>query len=132
MNFKTKRLIVTALPFFIVLIIFAVKPLLLEMSAMFPECRFLSRTGFLCPACGNTRAVQSMLSLNFIDAIRYNATIPFLCILILLIYAEKMIDLWIQPKKEIHLFPHKLWFYVMILTLWIVYLIIRNIFNFMP
>lgn len=132
MTFKTKRLIFTLSPIIFIAVVFILRQYIINMSYNLPQCDFLEMTGLLCPACGNTRALRSMLSLHFFDAVRYNATIPLLCAIILLMYVEKLINIWSMPKKPVRLFPHKFWFYLTILILWLVYTIVRNIFNFMP
>lgn len=132
MTFKAKRRLFTIFPIILVAIVFLLKPYILNITLNLPKCHFFEITGYLCPACGNTRAVKSMLSLHFIDAVRYNATIPLLCVIVLLVYAETLINIWVQPKKTVRLFPHKFWFYLTILIIWLIYAIVRNIFNFMP
>jgi hypothetical protein len=132
MTFKTKRLLFTLSPIIPLAVLVLLKPYLIKLSSLFPVCTFYDLTGYLCPACGNTRAVRSMLSLHFTDAVRYNATIPLLVLLVVLIYAETLIRLWLNPEKPVRLFPHKLWFYLTLLAVWFVYCFVRNIFNFMP
>ena len=41
------------------------------------ECVFYRSTGLICPGCGGTRAVISLLKLDFISAIKYNVAVPF-------------------------------------------------------
>lgn len=132
MSFKTKRLIFTLSPLIPIAVIFILRPYILNISDTLPKCAFFEMTGILCPACGNTRALRSLLSLRFLDAVRYNATIPLICVIILVAFVEKLINLWFMPKKAVRLFPHKFWFYLTILILWVIYIIVRNFFNFMP
>lgn len=40
-----------------------------------PQCRFHQLTGFLCPACGNTRAVLALLQGHPLRSIGYNPMI---------------------------------------------------------
>ena len=53
-------------------------------------CIILITTGYYCPGCGMTRAVNSLMHLEFYKAFRYNALIFILPVLFL-----------------IHLFKHK-------------------------
>ena len=51
-------------------------------------CFFYENFGLLCPACGLTRATISILHLNIIEAIKYNAyytlvLIPFILFLVI-------------------------------------------------
>ncbi len=41
------------------------------------ECVFYRSTGLICPGCGGTRAVISLLKLDFLSAIKYNVAVPF-------------------------------------------------------
>ena len=40
-------------------------------------CLFYRFTGFLCPGCGNSRALYALAHLHFIEALRYNYLMPF-------------------------------------------------------
>ena len=42
-------------------------------SGAFPQCRFLSLTGYKCPGCGSQRAVHALLHGDVAGAFRYNA-----------------------------------------------------------
>lgn len=57
-------------------------------SAAYPECQFLKTTGYLCPACGNTRAAVEILHGHFLRAICYNPTLPILLIVLVMFYIE--------------------------------------------
>ena len=39
-------------------------------------CLFRKITGFLCPGCGNSRAVLALLRLDIAEALRYNLLFP--------------------------------------------------------
>ena len=41
------------------------------------ECVFYSTTGFICPGCGGSRAVLSLLKFDLIAAVKYNIAVPF-------------------------------------------------------
>ncbi|MBR1472307.1 MAG: DUF2752 domain-containing protein [Lachnospiraceae bacterium] len=55
-----------------------------------PKCSFHVITGGWCPACGNTRCVRYLLQGDFFMALRHNITIPFLGVLLLLLYLENL------------------------------------------
>lgn len=40
------------------------------------QCLIYEHTGWLCPGCGNTRAVKALLRLNIVAALRYNMLFP--------------------------------------------------------
>ena len=44
----------------------------------FPKCLFFSLTGLQCPGCGSQRALHSLLHLDLVAALRYNAYMVFL------------------------------------------------------
>ena len=49
-------------------------------------CVFFKITGIKCPGCGNTRAVQSLLTLNFRASLSYNYLYPLELLYILWVY----------------------------------------------
>ena len=42
-------------------------------SRFFPKCGFYLSTGYKCPGCGSQRMIHSLLHLDFLSALRYNA-----------------------------------------------------------
>ena len=40
------------------------------------HCLIYERTGYLCPGCGNSRAVMALLQLQFREALGYNPLFP--------------------------------------------------------
>ncbi|MBR5685278.1 MAG: DUF2752 domain-containing protein [Muribaculaceae bacterium] len=42
-------------------------------SEVFPQCYFLSLTGYKCPGCGTQRAIHALLHGDVAGAFRYNA-----------------------------------------------------------
>lgn len=71
MQKKNKLIIITAC-------IVACGGLLFVLAKLdFPvPCLFHKLTGLRCPGCGNTRAVLSLLQLNFSEMFRYNLLFP--------------------------------------------------------
>ena len=49
------------------------------------ECAFKRATGFYCPGCGGTRAVDSLLSGHFIRAFIYHPFVPY-CLIMWILY----------------------------------------------
>ncbi len=84
-------------------------------------CLFNKITGFLCPGCGMTRAVNSILHFNFKEAWRYN-------ILVYIIPISLLIYFYIRnySKKNSNIFL------LLVLIFVIIFGIIRNLpyFNF--
>lgn len=54
----------------------------------FPTCIFYQATGYLCPACGNTRAVLALMHGQILRSIGYNPMIFILSIVLLCLYGE--------------------------------------------
>ena len=75
MNKKTllSRLAVVIIPL-LALIIFIYGDKLIELSRNFRPCYVLQKTGFLCPACGNTKSVICLLHGDISGSISYNIT----------------------------------------------------------
>lgn len=72
----------------IIYIISVILVLFVFVGKISPKCYFYENYGFLCPACGLTRATISILKLKINDAISYNAfyalvLMPFLMFLII-------------------------------------------------
>lgn len=55
---------------------------------LFPDCYFYTATGYLCPACGNTRAVLSLIRGHLLQSLAYNPMILILTIALAALYAE--------------------------------------------
>ena len=56
----------------LMILIIALKITGMEILNVIPECGFYSLTGIVCPGCGGTRAIKSLLYGHFSAAIRYN------------------------------------------------------------
>lgn len=95
-------------------------------SNVFPQCTFLSLTGYKCPGCGSQRAIHALLNGDVKEAFGYNAmllvAIPWIA---LCLYAES------QRIRRPRLYarlnaPLLVWsFLVMVLAWWL----LRNIFD---
>lgn len=53
-----------------------------------PACPFRSLTGLWCPGCGLTRATHHLLHGDVLGALRYNALLPFVLMLITLLWVD--------------------------------------------
>ena len=53
-----------------------------------PPCPFRSLTGLWCPGCGLTRATHHLLHGDVLGALRYNALLPFVLMLITLLWVD--------------------------------------------
>lgn len=64
-----------------------------------PQCRFHQLTGFLCPACGNTRAVLALLQGHPLRSIGYNPMIFTLFAALTCLYAELVCTAVGKPRR---------------------------------
>ena len=64
-----------------------------------PQCRFHQLTGFLCPACGNTRAVLVLLQGHPLRSIGYNPMIFTLFAALVCLYAELVCTAVGKPRR---------------------------------
>jgi len=82
-------------------------------------CVFFELTGIYCPGCGATRAITSLIKLNFYQALRYNMLIIILLVFSIIYYAYKYI---LKSEKKL---PNYIWYILLIIT--ILFGILRNI-----
>ena len=95
-------------------------------SGAFPQCFFLSLTGYKCPGCGIQRAIHALLHGDVAGAFRYNAflmvAIPWIA---LCLFAESRRTR--NPRLYAHLNPELLmWLLLAAVLIW---WILRNIFD---
>lgn len=95
-------------------------------------CLIYEVTGLYCPGCGMTRAVISLLNLDFYQAFRYNIFAIFLLPL-LTVYFFSEVYCWIFEKENILFSKIPEWFWVFIFISMIIFGILRNfpIFSFL-
>lgn len=67
-----------------ILVIIMYGAFLLILWQVSPPCIIAETTGFLCPGCGGTRAVKSVLQGDFIRALQCNLLLPFFLLIILI------------------------------------------------
>lgn len=95
-------------------------------SGIFPQCTFLSLTGYKCPGCGSQRAIHALLHGDVVSAFKFNAlllvAIPWIA---LCLYAES------QRTRNPRLYarlnaPLLIWLFLAAMLLW---WLLRNIFD---
>ena len=104
-------------------IYYAVDP---TSSALFPQCGFLTLTGYKCPGCGSQRAIHALLNGDVATAFRYNAML-FIAVpwILLCLFAETQRVR--NPRLYARLHPPVLiWLFLAMLLAW---WLLRNIFN---
>jgi len=88
-------------------------------------CIFFEATRLYCPGCGITRALKSLITLNFYQAFRYNMLLtlltPFFILYLLNLYVFK-------SKYKI---PQFIWDLILMLLYFLEYLEILMLLNFL-
>jgi hypothetical protein len=109
--------------FLVLITILLIIPFLLFLELIHYKCLWHELLHIYCPGCGGTRMIMSILHLDFYQAFRYN---PLLFILLILGLLYLIIMLIIYKKKKVIILPSaKLW--IIIVSILLIYFIIRNI-----
>ena len=112
----------------ILLCAFLFRENLAQLAHYFPDCFWYDRLHFLCPSCGNTRSVLSLLNGDVVTSLRYNIT-PMLYLLILAaFYVESAAQLL---GKKLTVFPRNTAFWVVLIAAYAVYLVVRNFISYL-
>ncbi|MBQ6181849.1 MAG: DUF2752 domain-containing protein [Ruminococcus sp.] len=98
------------------------------ISKILPECVFYSRTGLLCPACGNTRSVLALLRFDIISSVGYNPAPLIIVTLTAALLIENIAALF---DIKLKLIPRGDYFPVLCAGIFLLYCILRNIFPFL-
>lgn len=122
-NNKTNRIIVITLPIAGILFIL-MKNYIFILTSYIPPCFLYSQLHLYCPACGNTRSVAALLQGDLMTSLRYNIS-PALALLFLVIaYIEYAFTSFGKPIK---LLSRRLWPYLVLISLLVLYYIARNL-----
>ena len=109
-----------------VLLVCLHRPLLRVLEALpLPDCTFYRTTGWLCPACGNTRAVLALCKGQVLRSLGCNPMIGTLCAALLCRYAELVCTAIGKPRQ---ILPRRTAALVVVLVLVLGYDILRNFF----
>ncbi len=120
---KQNILITLALPLTGILVLLE-RDRILALTHYFPSCFVYSNFHIYCPACGNTRSISSLLQGDLIASLHYNITPVLLLLLMAAAYFEFAFASFGKPIK---LLPRKLWFYMVLIGLLVIYYIARNL-----
>lgn len=115
--------IATVLIFLLFIILFLTQSFLIILVKKLPPCPIYTRVHLYCPACGNTRSVIALLHGDLLTAIKYNITPIVFGIFILLAYLELI---FYSLGRQVRLLPRKLRYYLIIISLLIIYVGVRN------
>ena len=92
----------------------------------FPDliCIFHLLTGLYCQACGGTRSMKALFDGQILLSVHENAASPFLILILLLWGIEQLLK---KSGKSVRLFPRNGTFWKVLLILWLVWAILRNL-----
>ncbi len=80
--------------------------------------------GIYCPFCGGTRALSSLLRLDFASAVRFHAALV-LALPLLVLLDVRALCLTVRNRHDRVLFP--IWARVALVSAFVVYFILRNV-----
>lgn len=119
-----KKITVVILPFILFAACLIASRLFLNISeSLHYVCPSYMITGILCPGCGATRALASLLKLDFVSSLRNNPIIIIMCISLLVWYLQLLMKTFGINKKII---PESKVFYITAAGIIIIYFVIRN------
>jgi len=120
-NKKLQKMIILQIIFFLIAIGIYIL-INTELYNNISECNFKKNTGYLCPACGGTRCVKSILKFEFINAFQYNQMIFFTIIYMFILNLIYVITTILN--RPVIIFKH---YYVYFwLVFFIMFTILRN------
>ena len=92
----------------------------------FPDlvCLFHLLTGLYCPGCGGTRSMKALFRGQFLLSVHENPASPLLVLILLLRGAELLMK---KHGKSVRLFPRNTLFWKILLILWLIWAVLRNL-----
>ncbi len=118
-----QKILICVFPFIAVCIILIFRNNIRDLGYSLPSCPSYTIFGIYCPGCGNTRSVQSLLSGNIVDSLKFNVFPIFGIVFISLAYVEFVINVF---GRHVRLIPRNRRFWINMLILFIFYYILRN------
>lgn len=108
----------------LIIILYISQDLFIYLVEQLPPCPVYTHLHLYCPACGNTRSVKALLHGDMISSVKFNITPPIFAILAILAYVEL---LTYSIRRHIRLMPRKLSYYLIIISILVLYSVLRNI-----
>ena len=97
-------------------------------AVLWPKCIYHQLTGWHCPGCGLTRAIQALVQGKILQAFAYNALWPVVA-LMLVPYLARTIWYWMLGDRQVVQSRTRLYvvFGILLGVLVVVFTILRNI-----
>ena len=96
----------------------------IQLTGIFKPCYFKMLTGYNCPGCGTTRAIQELLNLNIYEAFRYNPVIGSIALILLILIVAMFINAIKRPYTPFRI-KVKIWQIVIISLIPFIFLFLR-------
>lgn len=126
-SIKLAKLIMVIVPL-LALFTYINKNIIINLGNKLPECYFHKATGYLCPACGNTRCIKALFKGHVLEALGYNITVPMLIIIAGMFYVEAVLYSF---GKKVRIFPRSYVLLGVLLESLHLYYVMRNILPFL-
>ena len=97
------------------------------MNLPFNKCNMVEVLHLYCPACGGTRAVGAILRFDILSAFKYNPIVPIGAAGFVVYEAVMIKHLITKTERDYFIKP---WMIYVILIIWAVYFVVRNILLF--
>lgn len=91
-----------------------------------PKCYIYESTGILCPACGSTRSIISLINLDIISALKYHFVLVITILYLLICNVIYLINLNKEKKIATWIYP-KYWYAIIFAIILVIYMILRNL-----
>lgn len=130
-NYNKAKYITYAVLILIFVIIVGVYIILDPATNLFPRCPLRALTGYYCPGCGSQRAIHQLLHFNISSAFTCNPllvlSIPYIFIVLTLNALKRSSSTTILKLRKFFCGYTAI---LIILTIIILYWVVRNIFDF--
>lgn len=119
---KTYQIISIEIILIIILYLISFAPVTKQLTT----CWIFENTGILCPGCGGTRCVQSLLKGDIINAFKYHAVFTIGILYLLILNIVYLINRNKDKKILTMLYPKNMYVYIFI-TILMIYTVFRNL-----
>ena len=101
----------------------------LHVTGLTAPCRFYAATHFLCPGCGGTRCIDSLLHFRPFSAFVFNPMAVLVFAAVMALAVRCVINALRRPYKAIS-YNFRAWHVLLFAGLYLFFFLIRNFFRF--